>query len=124
MPTGRRTRAGDRGGAVPPNEWPRWLDRYIKHLEAKGQAEKTLTSRRALLGKFIVYARQAGVQAPERVSTSLLRAYLLYRKEVPNSRRRRDKPRTVNSHILAVRRFIEFLLGPRASEALLAPFHQ
>jgi len=46
---------------------------------------------------------------PEALSASLVRAYLVYRREAPNARGRRDRPRSLNSHVLAVRRFLEHL---------------
>jgi integrase/recombinase XerD len=46
-----------------------------------------------------------------------LSAYLVYRKEAPNGRGRKDRPRTVNTHLLAVRRFLDFL----AKEGVVSP---
>lgn len=103
--------------AIREDEWPIWLERHLKRLEATGHAAKTLVSRRSLLGKFIAYAREAGVRGPNRVGADLLRAYLLYRRETPNARGRKDRPPSINSHVLAVRRFMEFL----AKEGVVPP---
>lgn len=92
-----------------PDPWDRWLVRYLKRLQASGHAPKTIVSRKDMIGRFIAYSKQAGLQGPEAIGTSLLRAYLLYRRETINSRGRRDRPRTLNSHLLALRRFLEFL---------------
>lgn len=97
----RRTRVRD--------EWQLWLDRHLKRLEATGHAAKTLVTRRDLVGRFIAYAKEAKIAGPSAVSASLLRAYLVYRRETPNSRGRKDRARTLNTHLLAVRRFLEFL---------------
>ncbi len=99
----KRSTRGDRNG------WPLWIERHLKRLEATGHARKTIDSRRSMLDRFATYVREAGVESPGRLTTDLLRAYLLYRRESPNARGKKDRPRSVNSHVLAVRRFVEFL---------------
>jgi integrase/recombinase XerD len=66
---------------------------------------------------FADYAKEAGVRGPESVTPALLSAYLVYRKETPNGLRRKDRPRTVNTHLLAVRRFLDFL----SKEGVVSP---
>ena len=90
-------------------KWPLWLERYLKRLEAQGRVKKTIESRRSMLGKFFEYLRAAKVWGPEGLSVGLVRSYLLHRREVPNRRGKKDRPRTLNTHLLAVRRFLEFL---------------
>lgn len=100
--------------------WQRWLTRHLKRLEATGHSPTTVAARRDLVGRFIAYAREAGIPGPEGTSTDLLRAYLVYRRETPNARGRRDRPRTLNTHLLAVRRFLEFLAREGIVPAALA----
>ena len=105
----RRTRAHDPAPTSLGAGWDRWLTRYLKRLEATGLAPKTVVSRRSLIGRFIGYARQSRVSGPQGVGADLLRAYLVYRRETPNERGRKDRPRTLNTHLLALRQFLAFL---------------
>ncbi len=91
-------------------KWALWLERYLKRLEAQGRAPKTVESRRSMLGKFFEYTRAAKVYGPEGLSVGLVRSYLLHRRELPNRRGKKDRPRTLNTHLLAVRRFLDFLM--------------
>jgi integrase/recombinase XerD len=100
-----------------PDPWDRWLTRYLKRLEATGHAARTIQSRSDMAGLFIAYAKEAGIRGPEGVTQSLLSAYLVYRKETSNSRGRKDLPRTVNSHLLVLRRFLDFL----SKEGVVSP---
>jgi integrase/recombinase XerD len=100
-----------------PDPWSLWLTRYLKRLEATGHAAKTIASRKDLVGRFAAYAKEAGVRTPHAVGADLLRAYLLYRRETPNRRGRKDRPMTLNTHLLALRRFLDYL----AREGVVAP---
>jgi integrase/recombinase XerD len=100
-----------------PDPWERWLARYLKRLEATGHAARTVQARRDMARLFIVYTKQAGIRGPERITQSLLSSYLVHRRETANSRRRKDRPRTINSHLLVVRRFLDFL----AKEGVVSP---
>lgn len=91
------------------DSWDRWLARYLRRLEARGHDPKTLAGQRSLLGRFIAYTKEARVPGPERLSADLLGAYVLYRRETPNRRGRKDRPRTINSHLQALRKFLEHL---------------
>ena len=97
--------------------WSRWLERYLKRLEATGHAARTIRSRRDMAGLFIAYAKEAGIVGPEGVTQSLLSSYLVHRRETSNSRGRKDRPRTINTHLLVVRRFLDFL----AKEGVVSP---
>src|SRR5579872_6573444 len=103
MPTPKRTRAPD------PEAWQRWLERHLKRLEATGYAATTISARRESINRFIRYVVEAGVRHPGAVTSSILRAYLIYRRETPNGFGRKDRPRTLNLHFLALRRFLHFL---------------
>ncbi len=100
-----------------PDPWDRWLTRYLKRLEATCHAPKTIRSRRDMAGLFIAYAKEAGIRGPEGITQSLLSAYLVYRKETTNSRGRKDRPRTLNTHLLTLKRFLDFL----AKEGVVSP---
>lgn len=97
--------------------WERWIDRYLKRLEATGHAERTIRSRRDMIGLFAVYARQGGVKGPEGIAPALLSAYLVHRRETRNSRGTQDRPRTLNTHLLAVRQWLSYL----AREGVIPP---
>lgn len=117
----RRTRA--------PDGWEIHLARYLKRLEATGHAARTIRSRRDMAGLFIAYAKEAGIRGPEGLTASLLSSYLVHRKETVNSRGRKDRPRTLNTHLLVVKRFLDFLVKegvvppslPAAVEYVKAP---
>lgn len=89
--------------------WDQWIERHLKNLEATGHAGKTVSERRRMLGMFRKYAEEIGVDSPVKLTGSLVRAYLLHRRAVRNARGRPDRARTVNTHLLAVKRFLEFL---------------
>ncbi len=67
-------------------------------------------------GRFLAYVREAKVFRPQDLSPALLQAYLLYRRETPNARGKKDRAHTVNTHVMVVRSFIGFL----AREGLVA----
>lgn len=97
--------------------WERWLDRYLRRLEATGHAARTIRSRRDMLRLFAAYARQGGVKGPEGLAPALLSAYLVHRRETRNSRGQKDRPRTLNTHLLAVRQWLSYL----AREGVVPP---
>ncbi len=100
-----------------PDLWELYLTRYLKRLEATGHAPKTIRSRRDMARLFAAYAKEAGIRGPEGLTTRLLSAYLVYRKETINSRGRKDRPRTLNTHLLVVRRFLDYLV----KEGIVSP---
>src|SRR5579864_2606746 len=98
------------------SRWDRWIDRYLS-LEATGHAARTIRSRRDMIGLFAAYARQSGVRGPEGIAPALLSAYLVHRRETLNSRGKKDRPRTLNTHLLAVRQWLSYL----AREGVVPP---
>jgi integrase/recombinase XerD len=99
------------------DSWELHLTRYLKRLEATGHSPRTIRSRRDMGRLFAAYAKEAGIRGPEGLSPSVLSAYLVHRRETLNSRGRKDRPRTLNTHLLAVRRWLGFL----AKEGVVAP---
>ena len=49
---------------IPGDNWPLWIERHLKRLEATGLATKTVYSRRSMLDRFAAYAREAGIEGP------------------------------------------------------------
>jgi integrase/recombinase XerD len=87
----------------------RWIERHLKALEGSGRADKTISERRRMLGAFEHYCHEARVTSVERLTAALVRGYVLHRRAVRNARGRPDRIRTVNTHLLAVRGFLEYL---------------
>jgi site-specific recombinase XerD len=95
---------------VPKEDaWERWIERFLDRLEARRYSQSSLSSRRRHLRAFARYALEIGVRGPEGIGTGLVRAYLLYRREAPNSTGKKDSPKTSNLHFMALKRFLEFL---------------
>src|SRR5258707_278586 len=57
------------------------------------------------------------VKGPEGIARTLLSAYLVHRRETLNSRGKKDPPRTLNTHLLAVRQWLSYL----AREGIVPP---
>ena len=56
-----------KGRTPAPDEWDRWLARYLKRLEATGHAARTIQARRDMARLFIAYTKEAGIRGPEGV---------------------------------------------------------
>jgi integrase/recombinase XerD len=91
------------------DSWERWTERFLDRLEARRFSKSTIDSRRRQLRLFARYAREVGVLGPEGIGAGLLRAYLVYRQEAPNSTGKKDSPQSLNLHFLGLRKFLEFL---------------
>jgi len=92
-------------------DWKEALERYRAHLELEGMAKRTVEARRGLIATLGAWAQTLGIPFPGMLTLQILADYRRHRIEGVNSRGRRDQPRTVNTHILAVRDFIGFLAG-------------
>ncbi|MBI2931799.1 MAG: tyrosine-type recombinase/integrase [Planctomycetes bacterium] len=91
-----------------------WLTRYQAHLELEGMARRTVEGRSWCLGKFIAWARELGIDSPEGLSLALLGDYRRHRIELVNARGARDRIRTVNQHLVALRDFLRVLAAKGA----------
>lgn len=89
--------------------WHDWLQRYRSYLELEGLAERTVYGRTGLLGKFIAWCRELEIVSPERLTLDLVADYRRHRIQSINTRGRRDRSFTVNTHLLSLRDFLTFL---------------
>jgi integrase/recombinase XerD len=99
--------------------WERWIERHLSALEGSGHAGKTISERRRMLEAFGSWAEEDQVTSPQRLTSALVRAYGAFRRALPNVRGRLDRVRTVNTHLLAVRRFLDYLARERVVPAEL-----
>jgi len=102
-----------------PDEWTPWIERYRAHLELEGLAKRTREGRPWLLSKFIAWCRDLGVRAPKDLTLDLVSDYRRYRIQYVNARGHRDRARTVNTHLLALRDFLGLLAARGALPSLL-----
>jgi integrase/recombinase XerD len=100
-------------------DWKEALERYRAHLELEGMAPRTVLGRSGLVAKLLSWARELGISSPSMLTLQTLADYRRYRIEGVNRRGRRDRPRTVNTHLLALRDFIGFLAGRGELPAML-----
>ncbi len=91
------------------DEWHAWTERHRAHMELEGLADRTVTGRLGLLGKFVAWCREMGIDRPQDVTAELLADYRRHRIQYVNARGHRDRPFTVNTHLLALRDFFGFL---------------
>lgn len=101
------------------DEWDAALEDYRANLELDGKAPRTIQGRTGLLAKLVAWSRELGIASPQGLSIRLLADYRRHRIERVNGRGRRDRPFTVNTHLLAVRDFLGFLAGRGELPALL-----
>jgi integrase/recombinase XerD len=92
-------------------DWKEAMERYRAHLELEGMAGRTVLGRTGLVAKLSLWSRELGIASPQMLTLQILADYRRYRIEGVNTLGRRDRPRTVNTHLLAIRDFLGFLAG-------------
>jgi integrase/recombinase XerD len=100
-------------------DWEENLGRYRAHLELEGMATRTVRARAGLVARLAAWAGELGLSSPRMLTLQILADYRRHRIEGVNRRGRRDKPRTVNTHLLAVRDFVGYMAGRGELPAML-----
>jgi integrase/recombinase XerD len=75
----------------------------------KGLKEITLHVQSLLLEKFFAWCQDLGIHSPRHLTPALLSDYRRYRIQWVNAKGKRDEASTVNRHMIALRKFLEFL---------------
>lgn len=89
--------------------WEPLTIQWIESMKLHHDSPKTLYSRRSDLKRFLRFLTQRGVEEPLQIGSAILKEFRQYLLSYINQRGQKDKPRTTNTVILAVRLFLKFL---------------
>jgi len=85
------------------------LLKFRDYLKRTGRAEKTIYDRLWYMKHFFAFLRDLNVMDPTAINKDHLKEYQRYINAYVNKRGQKDRPRTINTRIQALRLFLVFL---------------